>query len=119
MSTVCVIVDNRSTMYDLVELLNMPLCTFKRIQCIVIDPDDSEEDKIKINGLIDSLKNLEESVEPKLCTEFLQRINDEIDDIVPFLPCSNSKIRVCDKFIHPSKEKLEYSSRKRTKNGKK
>lgn len=116
---VCVIVDNRSTMYDLVELLNMPLCTFKRIQCIMIDPDALEEDKIKINGLIDSLKDLEESVEPKLCTGFLQRINDEIDDIVPFLPCSNSKIRVCDKFIHSSKERLEHSSRKRTKNGKK
>lgn len=85
----------------------------------MIDPDASEEDKIKINGLIDSLNNLGESVEPKLCTEFLQRINNEIDDIVPFLPCSNSKIRVCDKFMHPSKERLEHSSRKRNKNGKK
>ena len=107
MSTVCVIVDNQSTMYDLVELLNMPLCTF------------SEEDKIKISGLIDSLNALEESIEPKLCTGFLQRINDEIDDIVPFLPCSNSKTKVCDKFMHPLKERLEHSSRKRNKNGKK
>lgn len=50
---------------------------------------------------------------------FLQRINDEIDDIVPFLPCSNSKTKVCDKFMHPSKERLEHSSKRGIKNGKK
>lgn len=34
----------------------------------MINPDASEEDKIKISGLIDSLNALEESIEPKLCT---------------------------------------------------
>lgn len=116
MSTVCVIVDNKSTMYNLAELLNMPLDTFDgKIQGIMIDPDASEEDKMKIKGFIESLKNLEQSLEPTLCTELIQRIDNEIDDRVPFLPCSNSKTRVYDKFMHPSKERLEHSSRKRYK----
>ena len=116
MSTVCVIVGNRSTMYDLVELLNMPLDTFNgKIQGIMIDPDASEEDKMKLKGFIESLKKLEQSLEPTLCTGLIQRIDNEIDDRVPFLPYVASKHRVCDKFMHPSKERLEHSSRKRNK----